>query len=106
MAVDINADKILIGDKTSVYQTYQEFRQSYDTLTKKAGNSFEEGQKFVSKTLSNFDRTKRTKQNNSCEPFLMYLVSQLKKLKGSGLQTDKQVKRIFINTLKHEVYLL
>jgi hypothetical protein len=100
MAVDINADKILIGDKTSVYQTYQEFRQSYDTLTKKAGNSFEEGQKFVSKTLSNFDRTKRTKQNNSCEPFLMYLVSQLKKLKGSGLQTDKQVKRIFINTLK------
>jgi hypothetical protein len=100
MAVDINADKKLIGDKTSVYQTYQEFRQSYDTLTKKAGNSFEEGQKFVSKVLSKFDRTKKTKQNNSCEPFLIYLVNQLKKLRGSGLQTDKQVKRIFINTLK------
>jgi hypothetical protein len=100
MAVDINADKELIGDKTSVYQTYQEFRQSYDSLKKKAGDSFEEDKKFVSKVLSNFDRTKRTKQDNSCEPFLMYLVSQLKKLKGSGLQTDKQVKRIFINTLK------
>lgn len=100
MAVDINADKELIGDKTSVYQTYQEFRQSYDSLKKKAGDSFEQDQKFVSQVLSNFDRTKRTKQDNSCEPFLMYLVNQLKKLKGSGLQTDKQVKRIFINTLK------
>lgn len=100
MAVDINVDKELIGDKTSVYQTYQEFRQSYDSLSKKAGDSFEQGQKFVSQALSNFDRSKRTKQDNSCESFLMYLVNQLKKLKGSGLQTDKQVKRIFINTLK------
>jgi hypothetical protein len=100
MSVDINADKELIGSKTSVYQTYQEFRQSYDSLTKKAGDSFEPGQKFVSQILSNFDRTKRTKQDNACEPFLIYLVNQLKKIRGSGLQTDRQVKRIFINTLK------
>jgi hypothetical protein len=100
MAVDINDEKRQISEKTSVYQSYKEFRQSYDDLKKKAGDSFEEDKKWVSKVLSNFDRSKRVKQDNSCEPFLFYLVNQLKSLKGSGLQTEKQVKRIFINTLK------
>jgi hypothetical protein len=100
MSVDINQDLRDISSKIGVYQTYKEFRTGYDDLKKRAGNSFEEDQKYVAKLLGQFDRSKKEKNDNTCQPFLESLLKQLKQLKGSGLGTETFVKRIFLDTLK------
>ena len=100
MSVDINQDLLDISSKLGVYQTYKEFRTGYDDLKKRAGDSFEEDQKFVKELLGNFDRTDRKKQDNSCQPFIESLLKQLRQLKGSGFGTETFVKRIFLDTLK------
>jgi hypothetical protein len=100
MSVDINQDLRDISSKIGVYQTYKEFRTGYDDLKKRAGNSFEEDKKYVAKLLGQFDRNKKEKNDNTCQPFLESLLKQLKQLKGSGLGTETFVKRIFLDTLK------
>jgi hypothetical protein len=100
MSVDINQDLRDISSKIGVYQTYKEFRTGYDDLKKRAGNSFEEDQKYVAKLLGQFDRSKKEKNDNTCQPFIESLLKQLKQLKGSGLGTETFVKRIFLDTLK------
>jgi hypothetical protein len=100
MSVDINQDLRDISSKIGVYQTYKEFRTGYDDLKKRAGNSFEEDKKYVAKLLGQFDRNKKEKNDNTCQPFLETLLKQLKQLKGSGLGTETFVKRIFLDTLK------
>jgi len=100
MSVDINQDLRDISSKIGVYQTYKEFRTGYDDLKKRAGNSFEEDQKYVAKLLGQFDRNRKEKNDNTCQPFLESLLKQLKQLKGSGLGTETFVKRIFLDTLK------
>jgi len=100
MSVDINQDLLDISSKLGVYQTYKEFRTGYDDLKKRAGDSFEEDQKFVKELLGNFDRADRKKQDNSCQPFIESLLKQLRQLKGSGFGTETFVKRIFLDTLK------
>jgi hypothetical protein len=101
MSVDIKQDLRDISGKVGVYQTYKEFKTSYDDLKKRAGDSFEEDQKWLKNVLSNFDGSNRKRQDNSCEPFLESLLKQLKQLKGSGLGTETFVKRIFLDTLKN-----
>jgi hypothetical protein len=100
MSVDINQDLRDISSKIGVYQTYKEFRTGYDDLKKRSGNSFEEDKKYVAKLLGQFDRNKKEKNDNTCQPFLETLLKQLKQLKGSGLGTETFVKRIFLDTLK------
>jgi hypothetical protein len=100
MSVDINQDLRDISSKLGVYQTYKEFKVGYDDLKKRAGDSFEEDQKYVKELLGNFDRTDRKKQDNSCQPFIESLLKQLRQLKGSGFGTETFVKRIFLDTLK------
>ena len=43
---------------------------------------------------------KKNKQDNTCTPFLETLVKQLQKLKGSGSDTDKFVKKIYLDSVK------
>ena len=99
MAVDIDNDIKDVSKQITNYQQYKEFKQSYDELKKVSGDSFEKNQKFVSQVLDQFNRNKK-KQDNNCTPFLEHLIRQLKKIKGSGLDTDKFVKKLFINSLK------
>lgn len=99
MALDIDAELKKAKEKTDVYKTYKEYKKGYDELKKKGGNSQEKSNDLLSKPLDNFTkwRTKKTKEGKS---FLDELIKTLKSTKGTGLETDKLVKRIFVNSLK------
>ena len=99
MAIDVNKDVQDISKTITNYQQYKEFKQSYDELKKVGGTSFEEDKTKIVNQLDKYNRQKR-KQDNTCTPFLEHLVKQLQKLKGSGLDTDKFVKKIYLNSLK------
>lgn len=99
MAIDINNDIKDVSTKVQNYQQYKEFKSSYKDLKKVAGGSFEENKKFIISQLDKFNKNKQ-KQDNTCKPFIASLIELLKKLKGSGLDTDKFVKKIYLETLK------
>ncbi len=99
MAEDIQNDLKDVSNQIKTYQQYKEFKDSYDKLRKVAGDSFEKNKKFVSKVLDKFKHPNK-KQENNCTPFLEHLINQLKKLRGSGLDTDKFVKKLYLDSLK------
>ena len=99
MAIDVNEDAKEISKTISNYQQYKEFKQSYDNLKKVGGTSFEEDKKKIVERLDKYNR-KKNKQDNTCTPFLETLVKQLQKLKGSGSDTDKFVKKIYLDSVK------
>lgn len=99
MAVDINSELKKAANKTNVYKTYKEYKQGYDDLKKKAGDSQEPANKFLSNQLGKFVEN-RKKHTSNAKTFIDELITQLKELKGSGLETDTLIKRIFINSLK------
>jgi hypothetical protein len=99
MAVDINEDLKKAANKTKVYKKYKQYKQDYDELKKKAGDSQETANKFLSNQLSDFVKY-RKKHTTNPKTFLDELITQLKELKGSGLETDTLIKRIFVNSLK------
>ena len=99
MAVDINSELKKAANKTNVYKTYKEYKQGYDDLKKKAGDSQEPANKFLSNQLGKFVEN-RKKHTSNAKTFIDELITQLKELKGSGLETDTLIKRIFVNSLK------
>ena len=99
MAIDVNEDVKEISKTITNYQQYKEFKQSYDDLKKVKGTSFEENKQKIVNQLDKYNINKK-KQDNTCTPFLEHLVKQLQKLKGSGLDTDKFVKKIYLDSLK------
>jgi hypothetical protein len=99
MGVDIRDDVKTVSDQITTYQQYREFKESYDDLKKVAGDNYEDNKKFLSEVLNKVDRKKR-KQDSTCTPFLEHLIKQLKKLDGSGDDTNKFVKKLYINALK------
>ena len=99
MAVDINEELKKSANKTSVYKSYKEYKKQYDDLKKKAGSSQETANDLLSDQLSNFTK-KRKKHTANGKTFLDELITQLKELKGAGIESDKLVKRIFVNSLK------
>lgn len=99
MAVDINNELTKAAEKTNVYKTYKEYKQSYDQLQKKAGDSQEPANKAISQPLDNFVDW-RKKHTANAKTFLDELIKQLKEIKGAGLESDKLIKRIFLNSLK------
>lgn len=99
MAVDINSELENAKNKSKVYKRYEQYKKDYVKLKKKAGSSQETANKNISKQLDNFVG-KRKKQTENVTTFVDELISQLKELKGSGLETDKFIKRVFVNSLK------
>lgn len=99
MAIDVNQDVKEISNQVTNYQEYKELKESYDELKKEFGDSFEKDYKQIKKQLDQYNRKKR-KQDSSCTPFIKHLVTQLQKLKGSGLDTDKFVKKLYIDSIK------
>jgi hypothetical protein len=99
MGVDIREDVKTVSNQVTTYQQYKEFKESYDGLKKVAGDNYEDNKKFISEVLNKVDRNKR-KQDSTCTPFLQHLIKQLKKLDGSGQDTNKFVKKLYINALK------
>lgn len=99
MAVDINNELENAKNKSKVYKRYEQYKKDYVKLKKKAGSSQETANKNISKQLDNFVG-KRKKQTENVTTFVDELISQLKELKGSGLETDKFIKRVFVNSLK------
>lgn len=99
MALDVNKDVKEISDQITSYQEYAELKKQYDELKKAYGSSFELNYQQLKQQLDKYNRKKR-KQDNTCTPFIKHLVDQLKKLKGSGLDTDKFVKKIYIDAIK------
>lgn len=99
MAVDINEELKKSANKTSVYKSYKEYKKQYDDLKKKAGSSQEAANDLLSDQLSNFVK-KRKKHTSNTKTFLDELIIQLKELKGAGIESDKLIKRIFVNSLK------
>jgi hypothetical protein len=99
MAVDINEELKNAANKTNVYKTYKQYKDDYNVLKKKAGSSQEKSNKLVANQLSNYKKW-RKKHTANPETFLDELIKQLKQIKGSGLETDRFIKRIFLNSLK------
>lgn len=99
MAVDINAELKKAQDKSKTYKTYKEYKEGYKTLTKKGGDSQEAANKAISQPLNNFVKW-RKKHTTSSKSLTQELINQLKELKGSGLETDTFIKRVFVNSLK------
>jgi aminopeptidase-like protein len=99
MGVDIREDVKTVSNQVTTYQQYKEFKESYDGLKKIAGDNYEDNKKFISEVLNKVDRNKR-KQDSTCTPFLQHLIKQLKKLDGTGEDTNKFVKKLYINALK------
>jgi hypothetical protein len=95
MAVDINNELKKTAEKTNVYKTYKEYKQGYDELKKKAGDSQEPANKLISNQLDNFVDW-RKKHTSGAKTFLDELITQLKQIKGAGLESDKLIKRIFL----------
>ena len=67
MAVDINNELKKATQKTNVYKTYKEYKQGYDKLKKKAGDSQEPANKAISQPLDKFVnwRKKHTTRNEA-----------------------------------------
>lgn len=99
MAVDINNELKKATEKTNVYKTYKDYKEGYDNLKKKAGDSQEQSNKAVAQQLDKFVKW-RKKHTTSAKTLTDELIKQLKSLKGSGLETDTLIKRIFVNSLK------
>ena len=99
MAVDINSELENAKNKSKVYKRYEQYKKDYVNLKKRAGSSQETANKNISKQLDNFVG-KRKKQTENVTTFVEELINQLKELKGSGLETDKFIKRVFVNSLK------
>lgn len=99
MAVDINNELKKATQKTNVYKTYKEYKQGYDKLKKKAGDSQEPANKAISQPLDKFVKW-RKKHTKNTKTLTDELIKQLKEIKGAGLETDTVIKRIFVNSLK------
>lgn len=99
MAVDINEELKKASNKTNVYKTYKQYKEDYTTLKKKAGSSQEKSNKLISNQLSDYKKW-RKKHTANGQTFLDELIKQLKEIKGAGLESDKLIKRIFLNSLK------
>ena len=99
MAVDVNEELKKAANKTNVYKTYKQYKENYATLKKKAGSSQEQSNKLISNQLSDYKKW-RKKHTANAETFLDALIKQLKEMKGAGLESDKLIKRIFLNSLK------
>lgn len=99
MAVDINNELKKATEKTNVYKTYKDYKEGYDNLKKKAGDSQEQSNKTVAQQLDKFVKW-RKKHTTSDTTLTDELIKQLKSLKGAGLETDTLIKRIFVNSLK------
>jgi len=99
MAVDYNDDLKTVSNQITTYQQYKEFKENYDELKKVAGDNYEDNKKFISQVLNKVDPNKR-KQNSNCTPFLEHLIKQLKKLSGAGSDTNKFVKKLYLDSLK------
>jgi len=99
MAVDIDNELKKAANKTNVYKTYKQYKKDYEDLKKKAGNSQEKSNKYVSNQLGDFVKW-RKKHTANAKTFTDELITQLKEIKGSGLETDTFIKRVFVNSLK------
>jgi hypothetical protein len=99
MAVDINNELKKASEKTRVYKTYKEYKEGYDSLRKKAGDSQEPANKTISQPLDKFVKW-RKKHTTASKTFIDELIQQLKEIKGAGLETDTLIKRVFVNSLK------
>jgi len=99
MAVDINEELKKAESKSGVYKKYKEYKNGYEDLKKKAGSSQEISNNFLKQPLNDFTAWKK-KHTVNPQTFLDELIKQLKQLKGSGIESDKLIKRIFINSLK------
>lgn len=99
MAVDINNELKKASEKTRVYKTYKEYKEGYDSLKKKAGDSQEPANKTISQPLDKFVKW-RKKHTTASKTFIDELIQQLKEIKGAGLETDTLIKRVFVNSLK------
>ena len=99
MAVDIDNELKKATQKTNVYKTYKEYKQGYDKLKKKAGDSQEPANKAISQPLDKFVKW-RKKHTTTTKTLTDELIKQLKEIKGAGLETDTVIKRIFVNSLK------
>lgn len=99
MAVDINNELKKATEKTNVYKTYKEYKQGYDELKKKGGDSQEPANKAIAQPLNNFVKW-RKKHTTSTQTLTDELIKQLKQIKGAGLETDTVIKRVFVNSLK------
>ena len=99
MGVDLGNDIKDVSKKVTSYKEYKEFSESIKNLKETGGDSFEKSKQLVVKVLNAIDPNKR-KQNNTCTPFLEELLKLLKTIKGSGSDTDKFIKKLFVNTLK------
>ena len=99
MAIDVNEDVKEISKKITTYQQYKGFKENYNLLKTTGTTMFQADKKKIVDQLDKYNRQKR-KQDNTCTPFLEHLIRQLQKLKGSGLDTDKFVKKIYLDSLK------
>jgi hypothetical protein len=99
MAIDVNEDVKDISKKITNYQQYKGFKENYDLLKTTGTTMFQADKQKIVNQLDKYNRQKR-KQDNTCTPFLEHLIQQLQKLKGSGLDTDKFVKKIYLDSLK------
>jgi len=79
MAVDINNDLKKAADKTNVYKTYKQYKKDYEDLKKKAGNSQEQANKYVSNQLGDFVKW-RKKHTANAKTFTDDLIKQLKEI--------------------------
>ena len=93
MAVDINAELKKSTEKTNVYKTYNEYKKDYDELKKKSGDSQELANKKLKQPLDDFVKW-RKKHTTNAKTLTDELIKQLKQVKGSGLETDKLIKRV------------
>jgi hypothetical protein len=99
MAVDINNELKKSIEKTNVYKTYREYKKDYDELKKKSGDSQELANKKLKQPIDKFVKW-RKKHTTTTKTLTDELIKQLKQIKGSGLETDTLIKRIFVNSLK------
>jgi len=99
MAVDIENELKKATEKTNVYKTYKQYKEDYAKLKKKGGESQEIANDKISQPLDKFVKW-RKKHTTTAKTLTDELIKQLKQIRGSGLETDKVIKRIFINSLK------
>ena len=99
-SIDLNADYNLVKDKVKATQAYNEVKQDYDKITKKAGDTFEKNKQNVTEQINNFKEQKKKYQKQIKNQFEQLLdIANSAGGKGSG--SIRYIKNLLLQTLKN-----
>ncbi len=99
MPVEVGQSFKKVDKAAQVFPVYKQLREDQKKLQKRASDSFDTGEQFLKTQLSEWSEKKQDFQDDVKTAFTE-LVKLSKLIKGSGIDSDNYLKKIFIKSLK------